>query len=148
MRVHLLARQSAIRSLSAISNKPSINKTNNIPWRSISQRRKIYQTRHHRNCEQPDNDRRLYTQLCILRWLSPRPKSTNRDRIVDGVRKYEVEDGTGDEGRGEMRRKVVVDEQLTVHEEEGEVVDKPDDNEEAGVVPETVQDGCKTRRDE
>ena len=41
-----------------------------------------------------------------------------------------------------MRGEVVVQEELTAHEEEGEVVHGPDDEEEAGGVPEAVAHGC------
>lgn len=47
----------------------------------------------------------------------------------------ELNQGTSDEGRGEMGRQVMVQEQLAAHDEEGEVVGRPGEEEEArGVV--------------
>ena len=42
-----------------------------------------------------------------------------------------------------MGWKVVMNEELTVHQEEGEVVDCPDEEEESSVVPETISDSCR-----
>ena len=44
-----------------------------------------------------------------------------------------------------MRWEVMVDEELSVHQEEGEVVDSPEDNEETGIVPEAVANLVRDR---
>lgn len=41
-----------------------------------------------------------------------------------------------------MRWQVVMNEKLTVHEEEWEVVHGPYDDEEPGIVPQAVADSC------
>lgn len=48
--------------------------------------------------------------------------------------KDELNQRTGDKSRGEMGREVVVQEELTTHEEEGEVVGSPSQPEETGRV--------------
>jgi len=40
-----------------------------------------------------------------------------------------------------MRGKIVVDEELTVHEVEGDIMHSPDEHEEPGRVPQTVANG-------
>jgi hypothetical protein len=44
-----------------------------------------------------------------------------------------------------MGRQIMMDEELSIHEEEWEVVDSPNDKEESGVVPETIANGCVTK---
>ena len=48
----------------------------------------------------------------------------------------EFDDGAGDEGGGEVRGQVVVQEELAAHDEEGEVVGGPDQEEETCAVVE------------
>lgn len=63
---------------------------------------------------------------------------------VDG---FDVEDEfdqcTGDEGRCEMGWQVVVEEELTTHDEEGDVMGGPGEEEETGAVVKTVASACK-----
>ena len=63
------------------------------------------------------------------------------DAVSDVVIIDEAEDGAGDESGCEVGGEIVVDEQLAGHEEEGEVVHGPEEEEEAGRVPEAVADG-------
>lgn len=41
-----------------------------------------------------------------------------------------------------MRRQIVVNEKLTAHKEEGEVVHRPEDQEKPSTVPESVENLC------
>ena len=56
----------------------------------------------------------------------------------------EFEEGAGDEGGGEVGWEVVVKEELTAHEVEGEVVGCPAEEEETCAVIETEAGSCYT----
>ena len=58
--------------------------------------------------------------------------STDRDGEVDRLAEYELQHGAGNHGGHQVRRQIVMQEELTAHEEEGEVVDCPHDEEETG----------------
>lgn len=53
----------------------------------------------------------------------------------------ELDQGTGDEGAGEMSWQIMVQEELAAHDEEGDVVSGPGQEEESGAV---VQAGAST----
>jgi len=62
----------------------------------------------------------------------PHPRSRYGDRVVNRLAHDEVEHAACDERRAKMRGEVVVQEQLAVHQIEGEVMKRPGDEEEAG----------------
>jgi hypothetical protein len=60
---------------------------------------------------------------------------SNRDRVFDGFRQEEVKHCASDKRGCKMWREIVVNEELSTHEEEREIMDEPDDHEKAGRVP-------------
>jgi len=60
---------------------------------------------------------------------------SNRDRVFDGLRQEEVKHCAGDKRRCKMGREIMVNEKLSTHEEEWEIMDKPHDPEKACRVP-------------
>ena len=70
--------------------------------------------------------------------------SSDGYRILDGLREKEVKYGASDEGRGKMRREIVMNEQLPTHKEEWEIVDEPHDDKKARRVPQAVANGCQS----
>lgn len=61
---------------------------------------------------------------------------------MDRLGENKVENSSGDEGRCEVRREVMVYKELTVHQEEGEVMIGPGEQEEPSRVVQTVTNGC------
>lgn len=69
--------------------------------------------------------------------------SFNRDRIVNSVAKDEVKDSSSYEGGSQMGWQVMMNEELTAHQEERNIMNSPNEEEESCVVPETVADGIR-----
>ena len=115
-----------------------------VPWRPVRQRRDIAEHDEHRDHEQADDDRALCTHVRVRRRLQARRGAAHGDGVVHRLGEDEAEDGARHERGREVRREVVVDEQLAAHDVEREVVHRPDDEEEARRVPESVADGCRS----
>ena len=92
-----------------------------VPWRPVRQRRDIAEHDEHRDHEQADDDRALCTHVRVRRRLQARRGAAHGDGVVHRLGEDEAEDGARDERRGEVRREVVVDEQLAAHDVEREV---------------------------
>ena len=79
----------------------------------------------------------------MLRWPHTCLTTRNGDRIINRFRHHEVKDSTSDERGEQMSRKIVMDEELAIHEEEGEIMGQPSNGEKTGVIPKAIADGCK-----
>jgi len=126
-------------SAQATVNDPN-ERDSDLPRSSISQRTQENEHPHNDEHQRSKHDQALPSDLGLQLWSQPRRPSSDRDRVVDGFREDEVEDGSCDASGGEVGGEVVMDEELTRHEEEGEVVEGPGDGEEAGVVVESVSE--------
>lgn len=65
---------------------------------------------------------------------------------TDGIEiEYEFQQGTGYKGGGEVSGEVVVEEKLSAHEVEGEIMGGPAEEEEAGAVVEAGAGSCSSK---
>ena len=126
---------------------PSLHLLHAHPGRAISQRRKKrkppHQNRNHNSTRSPRSQQTLSSKPLpdgsrpLLSGSLGVPlaigNGTGRDIRRFDV-KDELDDGAADERRGEVRGQVVVQEELTAHDEEGDVVRGPEEEEEAGAV--------------
>jgi hypothetical protein len=119
---------------------------NYVPWCSISQwcqedeHREVWNHKHSRGDDSFDSNIRN----CSL--YPSHARTRPRDRIVDRFTGDEVEDGSSHQSRAQMSWQVMVKEQLAVHEEEGEVVEGPGNEEETRRVPQAVTDNYREIR--
>lgn len=65
-----------------------------------------------------------------------------RNRIVDGFAEYKAQHRACDKSGGQVRGQIMMNEQLSVHQEEWEVVDGPNNEEESSVIPQAVANSC------
>lgn len=112
------------------------------PGCAVGQGRNVYEHRHHGQSENTNNYRRFSTVISKLTGLDWCEGPSDRDWIVDGFRKDETQHGAGHKGRSQVRREVMMNEKLSAHQIEWEVVDCPKDQEEPGRVPKSVTNGC------
>lgn len=112
-----------------------------VPWCTVCKRSNVDVHGEHGESEHGDDDGCFDTVIGV--GLFPRAsnrRSPGRNRSVDCLRQDEAENRAGYEGGCQVRREVVVNEELTAHEVEGEVVNCPNDEEETSGVPETITD--------
>lgn len=113
------------------------------PWCAVSKRAHVEIHHSHGECEH-DKDHRSPKPKIRLHGIHEALQQRPSDRygVVDCLGENKVQDGASNKGRGEMRWQVVMNEKLTVHEEEWEVVHGPYNDEEPGIVPQAVADSC------
>lgn len=66
--------------------------------------------------------------------------SGNRDGIVDRLGENEVQHGARDERRGEVGWEVVVEEELTIHEVEWQIMERPCADKESSGIEQAAPD--------
>jgi hypothetical protein len=73
-------------------------------------------------------------------WTQSGRQSRFADWVIDDLGGNKVENGTGHQGRYQMCGKIVMQETLSIHEEEGKVVTCPSDHEESSVAQHPISD--------
>lgn len=114
-----------------------------LPWISIGEwSEEIPHADYHRNQDCRDN-LALDIHLCDHTGPQTGGDASLANGIIDDLGCDEIEYSTRNQRGDQVCRQIVVEEALSVHEVEGEVVTRPADHEEAGVSEHSVSDSCR-----
>jgi hypothetical protein len=111
------------------------------PRSPISQRGKEQEHRYEDGIKTNHGRERLDAQVRILTWTQAGHRGGDGDGVVDRFGQDEVEHCSGDERGAEVRGEVMMDEQLSIHQVEWEIMISPCDPEQTRRIPEAVADG-------